>query len=543
METTRKVKELPAAAACLHATGIDKMQRDKPFIGIIYSPNKICPGHLELEKLADYAAIGVIETGGTPVKMTVGLGVCDGIAMGHEGMKYSLPSRELNADAVEDMVRAHGVFDGLILIGACDKNLPGYLMAAARLDLPTVFITPGPMMPGFADGRVLDVVDAFAADAQHALRKMDDRTYEEVISCACPGPGSCAGLFTANSMACVTEALGLSLPGMATSHAVDNKKLMLCTESGRVVMKLVEQNITARMIMDVDAFYNALRVDMAIGASTNTVLHIPAIAKEAGIEIDLNLFDKISRTTPNLVKISPSSQHRMIDFDRAGGVPAVMWELCMSGILISDAVTINGTVKDRFIAATDRNVICSIDKPHSLTGGIRVLKGNLAPGGAVIKMAGVSEEVESTFIGHAKVFDSEESATAFIKSGQLEKKTVLVIRYEGPAGGPGMREMLYPTSAIKGLGMDKDIALITDGRFSGGTAGICIGHVEPEAYNGGLIALVQDGDQIIIDLEKRIIDLAVDKEVLEARKAIWRRVENKIPTRGILKNFRDRFTK
>ncbi len=520
------VKKLPAASALLHADGYTREQIERPMVGIVYSQNDICPGHLKLDELASYVARGVSEAGGTPVKMNAGVGVCDGIAMGHNGMKYSLPTRELNADAVEAMVRAHPVFDGLVLIGACDKNIPGYLMASARLDMPTVFVTPGPMNPGNYNGKVLDVVSTFAADAQYALGKMGTEEYDGTIENACPGHGSCAGFFTANTMQCLTEAMGMSLPGMATAHATDSKKYRLAAESGRAVMKLIEQGITARDILTRDAFYNAFVVDMAMGGSTNTVLHIPAIAKEAGYDISLLEIDAIGKKTPTLVKISPASAspgiiYRMIDLDRAGGIPVVMKRL---GYYLHDNLTVEGSVGNRLARTSDTNseVIKSTDNPYSSTGGIAILYGSLAPKGAVVKESGIDRSVPKVSKWSARVFESEEEATAFIKSGKLEKGQVIAIRNEGPAGGPGMREMLYPTSAITGLNMGSSVAVVTDGRFSGGTSGPCIGHITPEAYNGGPIALLRDGDSVVVDLNGRELNVLVGKEELEQRRKDWK---------------------
>jgi dihydroxy-acid dehydratase len=540
---SRKVKTLPAAVSCLLATGLTPEQLEKPLVAIVYSPNCITPGHLRLEELAQKASEGILSGRGTPIRMTAGVGVCDGIAMGHRGMKFSLPSREHNAEAVEIMIEANGLFAGIVLIGACDKNLPGYLMAAVRINLPAIFITPGPMLPGNYNGRTLDVVNSFAADAQFDCGNISWDEHCGIMENSCPGPGSCAGLFTANNMACVTEALGMSLPGMATAHAVDTKKLRLAFESGETIMYLIKHDIKARDIMTPDAFHNALTVDMAIGASTNTILHIPAIAKEAGIDIDLAMINRISKKTPNLVKIAPSSELRMIDFDRAGGVPVVMKELLEAGLLRDSAFTVTTvSVSELFknVVSPDKFkiVIRGIENPHSKTGGIMIVKGNLAPEGAVIKMTGVSPETDPIFEGEAVVFNNEEDATAFIKSGNLEKGQVLVIRYVGLAGAPGMPEMLYPTSAIKGLGMDKDVALLTDGRFSGGTAGICIGHAAPEAWNGGLIALVKNGDKIIINLAEGTVNLMVGESILKERRKNWVRPTDDIPKTGILGNFR-----
>lgn len=520
---TSEVKNLPASRALLYAQELKKEDIDKPFIGIIYSQNNVCPGHYHLDKLADYIAQGVREAGGTPVKMNAGVGVCDGIAMGHDGMKYSLPSRELNADCVEDMVRSHGIFDGIALIPACDKNNPGYLMAAARLNLPTICVTAGPMKPGKYKGRRIDVIDTFAARGQYANKKMTEEEYEGIVANACPGAGSCAGLFTANSMACVTEALGLSLSGCATAHALGEKKKKIAIESGKRAVGLVREKVYAKDIMTKEAFENALAVDMAIGASTNTVLHIPAIAKEAGYEFNLDTINAISKMTPNLVRLSPAKagdvKYGMDDFDRAGGVPVVMEELLSAGLLC-DAKTVGGRLSYVLKGVKNRNkkVIRTIDNPYSETGGIAVLKGTLAPKGAIIKESGIDPSVPRKFRGKAVVFESEEEATEYINSGNVQADSVLVIRYEGRAGGPGMREMLYPTSAIVGIGKDKEVALITDGRFSGGTSGMCIGHVEPEARLGGAIAFVYNGDEIEIDLTSRRLDLLVDeKEMIKRR--------------------------
>ena len=535
--------DFSAARACLFGCGFSKEQLKKPIVGIIYSPNGITPGHLHLETLAQKAVEGVYAGGGTPIKMTAGVGVCDGIAMGHPGMNHSLPSREHNADAVEIMVRSHNIFDGLILIGACDKNIPGYLMAAARLDLPTIFITAGPMYAGFGNGKKMDVVDSFAAAAQLSSGQISKERYDEILECCCPGAGSCNGLFTANSMACVTEALGLTLPGMATAHATDAKKLRLSFQSGLAVMHLIERNVTARQIITKESFWNALAVDMAIGASTNTVLHIPAIAKEAGIEIDLEMINEISKKVPNLVKLSPSSEKGMTDFDRAGGIPVVMKELAKAGLL-HPAIPVNGDLWNCLsqISEPDGEIIRSVESPYSATGGIMILRGNLAPEGAVIKMTGVSPETDPIFTGIAKVFENEDSANEFIGSDKLVPGIVIVIRNVGLAGAPGMPEMLYPTSGIKGRKMDKDVALITDGRFSGGTAGICVGHIAPEAYNGGMIALIKDGDIITINLVEKRIDVGLSDEEIEKRRAVWKRVETDVSNSPTLKSFREKYT-
>ncbi len=523
------VKKLPAAKALLYGVGLDSEEIDKPLIAVVNSFNEIVPGHIHLNELADAAKNGVREAGGVPLEFPV-IGVCDGIAMGHNGMKYSLPSRELIADMVEDMVRAHGIFEGIVFLAACDKNVPGLLMAAARLDMPSIFVTAGPMLPGEHNNQCVDIHHAFAADGQLAKGKITVDEYESIVRKCCPGPGSCAGLYTANSMACVTEALGMSLPGCATAHAVHEKKRRLATESGRRIMELIKKGVTARDVMNEVAFENAFAVDMAIGGSTNTVLHIPAIAEEAGYTFDLERINDISRKTPNIVKIAPSSDFMMLDFEKAGGVPAVMCDLKKSG-LIKDTVTVSGETWAE-ASVENRSVIRSVDDPYSVKGGILILKGSLAPMGAVIKESGVAKDVPDPFIGSARVFESEEDATEYIKNGELTPGTVIVIRYEGKAGGPGMREMLYPTSAISGLGLDSEIALITDGRFSGATKGISIGHVEPEAYFGGAIAFVEDGDEISISLKNRRIDLNVSADILRERKKGWTPIEKEVP-RGV----------
>jgi dihydroxy-acid dehydratase len=533
----REIKNLPAAKALLYGVGLDEEEINKPIIAIVNSFNEIVPGHMHLNELAAAAKNGVREAGGVPLEFPV-IGVCDGIAMGHEGMKYSLPSRELIADIVEDMIRAHGIFDGIVFLAACDKNVPGLLMAAARLDMPSIFVTAGPMLPGEHQDKCIDIHHAFAADGQYAKGKMDEKEYNDIIRNCCPGPGSCAGLYTANSMACVTEALGMSLPGCATAHAVHEKKRRLATESGRRIMDLIKKGLRTRIIMNEAAFENAFAVDMAIGGSTNTVLHIPAIAEEAGYEFNLERINDISRKTPNIVKIAPSSDFMMIDFEKAGGVPVVITELKKKGI-VKDTQTVHGSTWQA-AQIVDEEVIRSVDHPYSLTGGILILKGSLAPNGAVIKESGVAKDVPDPFVGKARVFESEEAATDFIKNRDLKSNTVIVIRYEGKAGGPGMREMLYPTSAISGLGLDSEIALITDGRFSGATKGISIGHVEPEAYFGGPIALVKDGDEIRISLKERRIDLLVDTGELRDRKKGWAPVEKPV-SKGVLSTYRRHF--
>lgn len=540
VKTPEDVKKLPAVEACLYALGHDKEEINKPVIAVVNAFNEIVPGHVHLNRIASYAKRGILEAGGMPMEFNV-IGVCDGIAMGHSGMKYSLPSREIIADSIEDMIRAHGIFDGILFIAACDKNVPGELMACARLNMPSIFITAGPMEPGEYRGKAIDIKEAFSARALFARGEISESEYEEIVACSCPGYGSCAGLFTANTMACITEALGLSLPGCATAHAVHAKKLRIAIESGRKIVELVRKNIKAREILTRTAFKNAFAVDMAIGGSTNTVLHLPEIAREAGIDISLDEIDEISRKTPNIVKISPSKVGNKIyfmkDFDSAGGVQAVLYELFRKGI-VEDNPAVYGTLKQGIRKAFNREIIKSIENAYSETGGIVILRGTLAPKGSVIKTSGVSKNVEEPFIGYARVFNSEEEATEFIKKEKIEPKSVIVIRYEGKAGGPGMREMLYPTSALTGLGMDEEVALVTDGRFSGATRGICVGHVEPEAYLGGAIAFVEDGDKIKISIKERRLDLLVDEKEIEKRKKNWKRIEKPVPKNSLLERFR-----
>lgn len=534
-----KVKELPAARSLLYADGLAKEEMKKPFIAVVNSFNEITPGHIHLNRIGKKVKDGIRAAGGIPLEFHT-ISICDGIAMGHEGMKYSLPSRETIADSVEEMVAGHGVFEGAVFIASCDKCLPGHLKAAARLDLPSVFITGGPMYPGQIKGKNIDVKQSFEAKAQFDRKKISKEEYEDIICASCPGAGSCAGLFTANSMACVTEALGLSLTNCATTHALDPEKEELAYETGKKVMELVKSNTTARHIMTQEAFENALRVDIAIGASTNTLLHVPDIASECGFEFDLERINKMSDETPNLTKISPSSEHRMIDLHNAGGIKAVMAELAKKKLL-HNTETVEGNLFNLLKDAKnkDTNAIRPIDNPYSEHGGIAIMRGNLAEEGAVIKTAGVDPEVGDVFEGKAKCFDSEEKVNEFLGKGSPEKGTVLVIRYEGRIGGPGMREMLYPTSAISGLGLDKEVALITDGRFSGATKGISIGHVEPEAAKGGNIALVKDGDKIKIDLANKRIDLMVSGEELKGRRAKFRYELPELP-RGTLGNYRSR---
>ncbi len=537
-----EIKKLPAAASLLYADGLKQEEMNRPFIAIANSFNEITPGHIHLNKLGEAAKKGIREAGGIPFEFHT-IAVCDGIAMGHEGMKLSLPSRETIADSIEEMVASHGVFAGVVFIAGCDKNAPGHLKAAARLNLPSVFVSAGPMAAGLYQGKKVGVKAAFEAKARLENKKISEEEYQKIVCSACPGPGTCAGLYTANSMACITEALGLSLPMCATTAALDKEKQRIAFESGKLVVELVKRGLTARKIMTEGAFENALRLDMAIGASTNTMLHVPDIAKEAGFEFDLNRINELSENTPNLVKLDPSSNYFMEDLHAAGGIPAVMAELKLKG-LVQNTQTVEGKMFDRLINAKVKNkeVIRPIERPYSKSGGISILYGNLAEKGSVIKTSGISPEFPNVFEGKAAVFDSEEQANGFIAEGKVEKGSVIVIRYEGPIGGPGMREMLYPTAGISGLGLDPYVALITDGRFSGATHGASIGHVAPEAAVGGNLALVQNGDRIKIDLPKRRIDLLVDAKELEKRREEWRKsFKLKYLPEGVLRNYRRRF--
>ncbi len=492
-----------------------------PTIGVVCAQNEIIPGHMQLRLIAEAVKAGVRENGGNPVEFPV-IGVCDGIAMGHKGMKYSLASRELIADSIEVMATAHP-FDALVFIPNCDKIVPGMLMAAARLDLPSIFVSGGPMLAGHVKGgdrRGMSLSSMFEAVGRHAAGTMDDSELLEWENSACPSCGSCSGMYTANSMNCLTEAIGMGLPGNGTVPAVHSERLRLAKEAGYQVMELLKKGITARMIMTEAAFMNALKVDMALGCSTNTMLHLPAIAHEAGIDIDIFQANGISASVPNLCHLAPAGPHHMEDLNLAGGVMAVMKELSKRNLLDLSLLTVTGEPIGASVEKarnTDEEVIRPIDHPYSETGGIAVLRGSLAPEGAVVKRSAVAPEM---FVhqGRARVFDSEEAAIEAIFGKRIVPGDVIVIRYEGPKGGPGMREMLSPTSAIAGMGLDKEVALITDGRFSGATRGASIGHVSPEAASGGPIALVEEGDIISIDIPAGRLDLLVDEKTLEERR-------------------------
>ena len=501
-----------------HALGMTKEEMERPLVGIVSSYNEIVPGHMNIDKIVDAVKMGVAMAGGTPVVFPA-IAVCDGIAMGHKGMKYSLVTRDLIADSTECMALAHH-FDALVMIPNCDKNVPGLLMAAARVNVPTVFVSGGPMLAGHVKGKKTSLSSMFEAVGSYAAGKFTMEDVEEFENNACPTCGSCSGMYTANSMNCLTEVLGLGLKGNGTIPAVYSERIKLAKQAGMAVMDMYRKNIRPRDIMTADAFENALTADMALGCSTNSMLHLPAIANECGIKIDLDMVNKISARTPNICHLAPAGHAYMEDLNEAGGIYAVLNELTKKNLLHTDVMTVTGkTMAENIKGCINKNtdIIRPIDQPYSETGGIAVLKGHLAPDRCVVKRSAVAKEM-LVHKGPAKVFNSEEEAIAAITGGKIVKGDVVVIRYEGPAGGPGMREMLSPTSAIAGMGLDKDVALITDGRFSGATRGAAIGHVSPEAVNGGTIAYVQDGDIISIDIPNHSIQLEVSDEELAERK-------------------------
>lgn len=508
----------------------------RPLIGVVNSKNEAIPGHIHLDTIADAVKAGIRMAGGTPIEVPC-IGVCDGIAMNHIGMNYSLPSRELVADSIESMAEANG-FDAMVMIPNCDKIVPGMLMAAARVNIPTVVVSGGPMLAGKWKGKDLNLTLVFEAVGAVNAGKMTEDELFELENYACPGCGSCSGMYTANSMNCLTEALGMGLPGNGTIPAVYGERVRLAKEAGMKIMEVLEKNIRPRDIMNLNAFKNALTIDMALGCSTNSVLHLPAIAYEAGVVIDLDIVNEISSRTPNLCKLSPAGPYHMEDLYAAGGVQAVMKELSTKGLLNLGLMSVNGSTIGEIVdkaQVLDNNVIHSIDDPYSKTGGIAVLRGNLAPDGAVVKRSAVAPEM-MVHEGPARVFNSEEDAYEAILNGRINKKDVIVIRYEGPKGGPGMKEMLSPTAAIAGMGLDKDVALITDGRFSGATRGASIGHVSPEAMAGGPIAAVEEGDIISINIYDGKLDLKVDEEILKARLGKWKAPQPKI-THGYLARY------
>ncbi len=526
-------KGIPAAPnrSLLYALGYTREELEKPLIGVVCSYNEIVPGHMNLDKIAEAVKAGVRAAGGTPVEFPA-IAVCDGIAMGHVGMKYSLVTRDLIADSTEAMAIAHQ-FDGLVMIPNCDKNVPGLLMAAARVNVPAIFVSGGPMLAGrLNDGQRTCLSHMFEAVGSYYAGKLDEEGVEEYENAACPTCGSCSGMYTANSMNCLTEAIGMALRGNGTIPAVWSARLRLAKHTGMKIMELVEKNIRPRDIMTEAAFHNAETIDMALGCSTNTMLHLPAIAHECGITLSFDMANKISDRTPNLCHLAPAGDTYMEDLERAGGVYAVMAELAKKNLIDTSLLTCTGrTVAENLEGVVNRDpeIIRPIDNPYSGTGGIAVLKGNLAPDGCVVKQSAVAPEM-MVHEGPARVFNSEEEAISAIYAGQIRAGDVVVIRYEGPRGGPGMREMLNPTSAIAGMGLDKDVALITDGRFSGATRGASIGHVSPEAASGGNIGLVEEGDMIAINIPAHTIALAVTDQELAVRRAKWTCPESKIKT-------------
>jgi len=519
--------------ALMYGMGYTKEEIDRPLIGIVNAQNEIIAGHLHLDEIAQAAKLGVAMSGGTPVEFP-SIGICDGIAMGHVGMKYALASRELIADSIEAMAIAHG-FDGLVLIPNCDKIVPGMLMAAARLNIPAVVVSGGPMRAGKYKGEDADFSTCIEKVGAYKDGKATAEELEAVARVSCPGCGSCSGLFTANSMNCLTEVLGMGLPFNGTAAAHSGERKQLGKYAGMKVMEMLNRDIKPLDILTIDAFKNAIAVDMAMAGSTNTVLHLPAIAHEAGLELNLDLFDEISAKTPCLIKLSPSGKHHMEDLHLAGGIPGVMNELSKKGLILKDVITVTGKTVGENIgnkAVLDNSVVRPIDDPYSVKGGLAILRGNLAVDGAVVKESAVAKEMLQ-HEGPARVFDSEEEAVEAIFEGKIVKGDVVVIRYEGPKGGPGMREMLSPTAAIAGMGLDKDVALLTDGRFSGATRGSAIGHISPEAMDGGLIGLVEEGDLISVDITNKKLELKVSIDEIEKRKERYVKPEAKI-TKGYL---------
>ncbi len=527
-DIAKKGPQRSAHRSLFHAMGYTNEELKRPMIGVVNSFNEIVPGHMHLREIAEAVKIGIAEAGGMAVEFPA-IAICDGIAMGHGGMKYPLASRELIADSVEAVANGHA-FDGLVMIPNCDKVVPGMLMAAGRLNIPTVVVSGGPMLAGRWKGRNISVSTMFEAAGKFESGDLSADEMEAMEFRACPSCGSCAGLFTANTMNSLTEVLGMGLPGNGTIPAAySGRRRMLAKKAGWVIMNLVQKDIRPRDIMTLDAFKNAIAVDMAIGGSTNTVLHLPAIAHEAGVELPLDLFDAISRKARYITKMSPGGTYHMQDLDEAGGITAVMKELTKIDLIHTECLTVTGPLKDRLAHAVveNRDVIHDVDNAYMNKGGIAILKGNLAPDGAVIKESAVEPEL-LTYKGTAKCYDSEEAAIKAITSGDIKEGHVVVIRYEGPTGGPGLREMLTPTAVITGMGLK--VALLTDGRFSGASRGACVGHISPEAMEGGPIAFVEDGDPILVDVPNRRLELLVDEEVLAKRKAAWKKPEPKVKT-------------
>lgn len=510
----------------LKACGYTDEEIERPFIGIVNSFTEVVPGHIHLNTLAEAAKRGVYANGGTPFEFNT-MAVCDGIAMGHEGMRYSLPSREIIADTVESMAKAHG-FDGLVLIPSCDKIVPGMIMGALRLNIPFIVITGGPMQPGELHGKKYDLISVFEGVGEYNVGKITKEELMEIETCACPGAGSCAGLFTANSMACLTETLGLSLPMCATTHATDAEKVRIAKRSGMKIVDLVKENIKPTDLLTKESFENAILVDLALGGSSNTTLHIPALAYEIAPDfITLDDFDRLCDEVPHIASLRPGGDHFISDLHRAGGIPAVLKILEQK---IRDANTVSGkSIKEIIneVKYIDYNIIRPVDKPVHKTAGLRILKGNIAPNGCVVKISAVNPKMYK-HEGPARVFNSEEETIDAILGGDIKEGDVVVIRYEGPAGGPGMREMLSPTSAICGMGLDDSVALITDGRFSGGSRGPCIGHISPEAMAGGPIAIIEEGDIIAIDMMAKEINLKISEKDIKERLANWKKPELKV---------------
>jgi len=527
-DRAKKGLERAGARALIHACGITRDQLDKPFIGIANSYSDLVPGHIGMRRLQRSVELGIAAGGGVPLNFGIPA-ICDGIAMGHLGMFYSLPSRELIADTVESMAMAHAL-DGLVLLTDCDKITPGMLMAAGRLDIPAIVVTAGPMMSGRYQGRRLSLVrDTFEAIGRAQAGEITEEDVAELELEACPGQGSCQGLYTANTMACVTEALGMSLPGSATALAGSAKRERFAYESGERIVELVRQNVTTRQIITKAAVHNAIGIDMAMGGSTNTCLHIPAVAHEAGVDIELELFDQISQQVPQVCSLRPGGDYMMEDLDWAGGIPAV---LSVLGDFVEDNPTVSGKTTTQIAAeaeVVDHDVIRSVDNAYAPQGGIAVLRGNLCPDGAVVKQSAVSAKMRN-FRAKALCFDSEEAAMEAILADRIPDGSWAVVRYEGPRGGPGMREMLNPTAALTGMGKEDSVGLLTDGRFSGGTRGPCIGHISPEAAAGGTIGLVEDGDEIEVNIDERRLELLVDDDELARRRERWQPPAPKIKT-------------
>jgi dihydroxy-acid dehydratase len=527
-DRVKKGMEKAPHRALFKAMGYTDEELKRPLIGVVNSQNEVIPGHIHLDTIVRAVKDGIRMAGGTPVEFST-IGVCDGIAMNHVGMKYSLASRELIADSIESVAIAHA-FDGLVLVPNCDKIVPGMLMACARLNIPSAVVSGGPMLAGRKGSQVLDLNSVFEGVGAVSAGRMTEEELKEIEECACPGCGSCSGMFTANSMNCLSEVLGMALPGNGTIPAVYAERIRLAKEAGMKIMELVEKNICPRDILTAGAFENALTVDMALGCSTNSVLHLTAIAHEAEIKIDLDIVNSISQRTPNLCRLSPAGPYHVEDLYAAGGVQAVMKELSKKDLLNLDLLTVTGRSQGENISnavVLDHEVIRPIENPYSPTGGIAVLRGSLAPDGAVVKRAAVASEM-MVHQGPARVFDSEEEAFEAILKSRINKGDVVVIRYEGPKGGPGMKEMLSPTSAIAGMGLDKDVALLTDGRFSGATRGASIGHISPEAMEGGPIAVVNEGDLISINIPEGRLDIMISQQELKERLEKWKAPEPKV---------------